>query len=809
MSNEIALRSFYLLTIRYECKNKDDVTKTMRHAQHTFQGHHEGIIRQLPLRIQSLFPAILSHKSGFSVELMDWIRTLMQNSVGPGRLQKILMEKHFLRYDKLQTMYLDAATSYQGSQRPAFEKFIEKFEEFSTFDDPKKYAGKTPSAMYIAFMYTTYMKTLTPLMDQEVMKLPGKILKGDHSHKYNKRLHPISGNTPAFNGLYTICNEFDEIRAMTIVPSTAMDFIEGSLKGLVDSLKRNGHPEPELFFTDDVVKDRDFLEKNLPSLKKDVRRINSKAKDKYEHLDRITSVPASHVVHVLDNCAQINEKCLSIMEDLDSGTEKLYVGFDTEWTVFSNGTHVKSKVAICQIAYKNCIFICQLSKCMHGRSADRFPMGLKRLIASERIVKVGRSIESADLLRMKKDYGCAYAGFLELQNLCHQKGLLLTPGRDSSLHALVAIVLGKYLPKPDDIRLSGNWDVATLSDESISYAALDAWVGLEIFHKIKDMPDSNKRIDVIDGVESRSGLSVSIFPSLSCSGKPAAYGNIVNQEANNQFFLDNHKCPTHSIHSSRCAVVEVTWVNTPNMLLKCHNSRMSNQAVKDLGSLQEEHSTPFLIVIEKSNLRTATSVDFLLEYPLSPVSILDYRIKHTSQQEVSADNSIVMHPSRVLKDVFHLMDMVPVPRFHSCSKEFSRRFRDALFIINEEDKQRLSEVLDKKMGKKTFEDTLRYHPDWVLRRVRRTVPPPAELLPVVEALFNECKTWIDPETESPLFNKHCLAKCEAVLNSIRSGHVSDPVGINLYQKMKVDKFNLPIYRCMRGTNSVEVSKHCK
>jgi hypothetical protein len=372
---------------------------------------------------------------------------------------------------------------------------------------------------------------------------------------------------------------------MTIVPTTAMEFIECSLGGLLDSLKRHGHPEPELFFTDDVVKDRDFLERNLPSLKKNVCHITTKMKDKYEHLEPLTSVPGSHTIHVVDSASQISERCLTIMEDLNGDVEKLYVGFDTEWTVFSNGSYVKSKISICQVAYKNCIFIFQLSKCMHGKSNDRFPMGLKQLIASERIVKVGRSVESVDLMRMKKDYDCEYAGFLELQNFCFSKGLLLTSGRDSSLHALTAIVLNKYLPKPDDIRLSSNWDVALLSDEAISYAALDAWVGLEIFERIKDMPEANKRIDVRGGVDSRQGLPVSIYPSYSCSGKPAAYGIIVDQESSEQFFADNHKCTTHR-NRKRCVVVEVTSVNVPSILAKCYNSANPGEDVKDLGNLQ-------------------------------------------------------------------------------------------------------------------------------------------------------------------------------------------------------------------------------
>ncbi|CEP10632.1 hypothetical protein [Parasitella parasitica] len=46
-----------------------------------------------------------------------------------------------------------------------------------------------------------------------------------------------------------------------------------------------------------------------------------------------------------------------------------------------------------------------------------------------------------------------------------------------------------------------------------------------------------------------------------------------------------------------------------------------------------------------------------------------------------------------------------------------------------------------------------------------------------------------------------------VTQSIRLGHLSDPVGVPLYFRVKEDKFGLTIYRCVRGTNSVEGGIH--
>ncbi|KAI8645450.1 hypothetical protein BD408DRAFT_429705 [Parasitella parasitica] len=98
--------SFYMLTSRFVCSKS---------AQHNFTGYDNNIIRQLPLRVQNDFPALLTLKSGLSSSLVNLIRPLMQNSAGPGRIHKILREIHRLRYDNLQFQYLDAALEYKDS----------------------------------------------------------------------------------------------------------------------------------------------------------------------------------------------------------------------------------------------------------------------------------------------------------------------------------------------------------------------------------------------------------------------------------------------------------------------------------------------------------------------------------------------------------------------------------------------------------------------------------------------------------------------------------------------------------------------
>ncbi|KAI7872237.1 uncharacterized protein EV154DRAFT_580069 [Mucor mucedo] len=558
-------------------------------------------------------------------------------------------------------------------------------------------------------------------------------------------------NCPSFTGLYTVTNEYDEIRIMVLTPTKALDFLKGPFEKMLGSLRENNHQEPTVYFTDNVDADRSFLESVLPSLKENVRRIE----DHSSVVERSSSLPRlAFVCH------------------------------------------------------------CSLLRCMRSREA--FLVGLKELLASENIVKIGRSVE-ADLERMHKDYGVSYNGFLELHRLCYDVGLLISIGKDSSLAALTGMVLGRTLPK-GDVRTS-NWDAITLSAEQIKYAALDAWVSLEIFKEINHLPRVNQKVTPLD-----TGVPNHIAYTSTCSGSPCTYGFVVDQEDNNHFFLRSHQFDSHAnsdiIVRRKCIVVQVTSVVKRNMIAKCHNSRrLPNAEKKCLGDLETATSvdrgndSQFYLVVEVSNLITTASVDILKKYFLSPCSRADPLIPPISQNndDAPAPSSHAMStipelPSRVLKDIFHLMDMIPESKFHSCSKEFKRLFRDALFVVNEEDKVRVSHVLETKL-QTTFEETLLCHSSWLLKRVRRVVPPPHELYPVMKTLFDECSRWYDPRKNLPLFDDLCKKKCEAVLRKIEAGHVSDPVGVPLYRHIKTDKYGLNIYRCLRGTSSVEGGVH--
>ena len=63
------------------------------------------------------------------------------------------------------------------------------------------------------------------------------------------------------------------------------------------------------------------------------------------------------------------------------------------------------------------------------------------------------------------------------------------------------------------------------------------------------------------------------------------------------------------------------------------------------------------------------------------------------------------------------MDQIKVPRRHGLANDFSRRLRDALFVVDEDDKKRVEAVLLKQGT--TWNEKLIKNPRWLFRRVKR------------------------------------------------------------------------------------------
>ncbi|KAH8068402.1 hypothetical protein BXZ70DRAFT_1069038 [Cristinia sonorae] len=161
--------------------------------------------------------------------------------------------------------------------------------------------------------------------------------------------------------------------------------------------------------------------------------------------------------------------------------------------------------------------------------------------------------------------------------------------------------------------------------------------------------------------------------------------------------------------------------------------------------------------------------------------------------------------SRVLGDIWHLMNQFPVSMRHGLRRPFARALRDAMFIPDPEDKAAMEAVLNPRGV--VWENMVRYHSSWVWRRVRRYVPAAETLLPRILVVLSTFGPLKDAKTGEPLFNNEAWKIAENVLENVRRGLYSDPPGAQLYYIRGEDRFGLMRYRCVRGTNNIEGGLH--
>ncbi|KAG2211306.1 hypothetical protein INT45_003588, partial [Circinella minor] len=664
-------------------------------------------------------------------------------------------------------------------------------------------------------------------MDKQMEILDGKNLKGDHTFKIIKLMSKVNG-VPVFTALYTALNEYEEIRLQFLVPTKSLSHLQYGFDKLREAYELYGHKQPEIFFTDNVIGDQGFLKSVFPSLLKDVIPVSEPVP--IEPLN----IPSYPLLQIPKDEVVIS--CISQYQDIDINLDEFIkkinnqsmqvIGLDCEWPV-NQRTKRQGKLSTIQIAGHDTVLVCCVAR------LDKLPGSLCKLLESDTIVKVGRNV-NGDLKKIERDFKIACKGGFELGAFCKSQGAI-NDGR-MGLARICETVLEHTLLKDDDIRL-GNWDAPQLSQNQVEYAALDAWASLKIFDEVK-------RHGIIGTQISKPveiGTNISFHPG-GYVHDAAAYGEIAEQK---------NKVDDINVKKNK-VIVTLKKVVIPGAIVKAHD-----KCLHDLGS-----TLPFDVVVRISELRTykavsvqqpvihtSTSVNSLQIPDTTATSTIPDDADLTSSDTKDNDNNELgfvdedgnsqlinkdidqaslfygeqqfnqldvenqvkdcedLEPirSRILKDAFHLMDLIKVSRKHGLSKVFSRAFRDALFVVDEDDKNKVKNVLEKQGT--TWEKKLSENPDWVLRRVRRVIPPPSILYPVVKDLFKTYGPLRCARTGRPLFDYENWQQAANVLKAIHQGHVSDPPGIPFYFVKGTDHDGLVLYRCSRGTNSSEGGIH--
>jgi len=164
------------------------------------------------------------------------------------------------------------------------------------------------------------------------------------------------------------------------------------------------------------------------------------------------------------------QKAQDIEQAVEHLEEETVLGFDTETRpTFRVGQHYLP--ALLQLAGEKAVYIFQLRQC-------RLSKALRRVLANPKIVKAGIALDR-DVKELNKLAPFEAAGFVDVGKIAKQAGC-----KNHGIRGLATQFLGFRVSKNCQV---SNWAQKTLTRAQIEYAATDAWVGRELYHKLQEV----------------------------------------------------------------------------------------------------------------------------------------------------------------------------------------------------------------------------------------------------------------------------------------------------------------------------------
>ncbi|KAF6741970.1 hypothetical protein DFP72DRAFT_1179861 [Ephemerocybe angulata] len=765
--------TFWIIGYRYHCTHCTN-SVSGRHTV-TFNSWDSRILAVLPPYLAEHFPARFTRRSGISITAAEWMRSCFQKGMGAKQFSACVSSQHSLRYDKLNYQYL----SYLAMRQPLDQWRGARFMAFLPYEDPSPlgYGGYVPCASMFRDIYDREIEEHKADIDQHTSMLPLNVGALDHSHKVPKHIARFGGKQ-AFPGMLAVTNENGEIHSFHLVTSTGHSQTELALSKIAESLEMYGHDQPKVMYMDNIGGDKQFLERVFSSsLTRDVIAVED-----YSYLPELR-VPRDTVsILVKSTAIAINLACQTIMDDLGpDGEGTLVVGFDTEWNIdveANDRFHHRGPTALVQIAYRDHIYIFQVGDMI---CAGTLPIQLWLLLQNPNILKVGRNID-ADLgsLEAACHSTSPFVGAIDLARLAKEHCVIHNI-TTTKLSDLAARILHKRLNKNVSERLGTSWDNRVLTEEQVNYAALDPYASIRIYEVLNSLVAPHQPTDAETSTETPVVL-YRVGRSIIALGRTVGPGSL--------------SVPAGS------AAVEVTEVIQSA-------AKPVSQGGRSLGDFGKP---PFVVAYPRSNLlvyqphpKPPTPPDGAAlrhqALPPSAVSAFSQTTRPTdvdpapggshTASDLESDGVATVNAieqllglanyqewldiirSRVLKDPFHLMDLFPISLRHGLTREFFCTLRDALFIFDRRDANRIALWGQLQQPKLTFEQIRKHYFEWLKKRSRRFIPPPEILYPRVYKVLATYGPLKDATTNLPLFDAKCWNTAKNVLELIRNGHVSD------------------------------------
>ncbi len=158
----------------------------------------------------------------------------------------------------------------------------------------------------------------------------------------------------------------------------------------------------------------------------------------------------------------------TIVQALEEVSKSSVVGFDTEARPTFKKGQIR-KISLIQIATNGRVYLLRIKKTGLIEPIVDF-------LNDKKIVKVGIGLED-DILLLNKLKPFRPGGFLDLNKEVAELGAESIGARN-----LAAMILNIRISKSSQ---TSNWEVESLTQKQIRYAATDAWICLEMYKKLQ------------------------------------------------------------------------------------------------------------------------------------------------------------------------------------------------------------------------------------------------------------------------------------------------------------------------------------
>lgn len=181
-----------------------------------------------------------------------------------------------------------------------------------------------------------------------------------------------------------------------------------------------------------------------------------------EEIDQLEVKQFEGKIHVVDTVGRLKQA----VRELEG---HVVLGFDTETKpAFRKG--VKHDVALIQISNRREAWLFRVNR-------TGFHEELRRILEDDQLLKVGAGLND-DIHKLREMGRFTPGGFIDLQKYVEAFSI-----ESKSLKKITAIVLGYKISKSQQ---TSNWEAERLTELQQRYAATDAWVCLEIYHKLRN-----------------------------------------------------------------------------------------------------------------------------------------------------------------------------------------------------------------------------------------------------------------------------------------------------------------------------------